>query len=284
MKRIVFFLHYRGGSTLFQHLVSTTPFFALSDEELARYKAERKRKPVPEYYWLPTIPPEECRIKHTNSGGIEDLAKEAELKYGDKPFAISTHIGNWWGNTPSNEIPQPLEGPSPMKWSAKELLQLPPGEWHFVNVLRDGRNLTESLRNLKGGIEEKLNTENPEDYFKALCKAWRNKARVALECSKTVPNYHIIRFEDLISNTVDIMDQMFNLIGFSLDHEICMERANDIKQRKVGKKHTSFKDDTKMNQRWHRWTDHEIDIFKSIANTELVDLGYEEDDLWMAPR
>lgn len=250
MRRNLIFLHYRAGSTLFQHLC----------------RGEKTG-------FLSSLPP--SRYQHTHLGDVAPLAKRSDIP------TILTHIGNWWGNKPSGSVPAPYADPSPMKWSKYELDNyIPQAEWKFINLIRDPRNIIESLRNIPGGVEAEYMRNDPDDYFKALCAGYRNKCRIALDCQKAMPNYKIFKFENLMNDTITTMAGLFDYLDMDLDIELCGKRADDIKQRRVGKFHTSFKDDSRMNTRYTSWSEYEKNLFKEIAGKELIELGYEKDNRW----
>jgi len=254
----VFFLQYRGGSTVFQN------YMRLRDADGNEF--------------LPTVPEKTCPALHTNAGNVVKVANE----YWNRDIAISTHIGNWWGNKPSNRVPYPYRDPSAMKWDVHQLrLLLSPSKiWKFIYLIRDGRNQVASLCNLKGGAEERLSKNNPLDYFIAQCKGFRNRARIAIDCANDIRVYRIYKFEDLIENPMDTLDTIFQFAGYKINKDFTKEQIRRVQDRVVGPNHASFKDDKKMHQRWHAWTDQQKDLFKLYAGDELVELGYEKDLNW----
>lgn len=250
---IAFFLYYRAGSSLFHNLINSTG----SSLDL---------------HYLPTIPRNTYRVKYV-SGPDLDLMKESK-----HPIAVSVHVGNWWGRLPSDNIPGPFESPSPMKWSRKELSKLT-GEWKFISLIRDGRNHIASLINKKESLEKALFEKDPEEYFRIECKAFRNRARVALDCSSW-ENYRIFRFEDLVQNPVGTITNMFSYFGLKKDKDYYSKVASSYFNPNKANNHSSFSDNSKMNYRWHGWTPEQREVFNEIAGQELVDLGYEKNSDW----
>jgi hypothetical protein len=251
---IAFFLYYRAGSSLFHRLINST-----STSSGLRY--------------LPTVPKDIYRIKYLSGPDLDGAVESGQLT------AVSIHVGNWWGKFPDNkDIPGPLESPSPMKWSRKELGELL-GKWKFVSLIRDGRNHISSLINKEGSLESKLYQENSKDYFEMECIAFRNKARVALDCSKW-DNYRIFRFENLVQDPVGTVMNIFSYLGLEGDRDYLSEIAGIFSKPAKANKHSSFSDDSKMHYRWHEWTSEQKKIFNEIAGKELIDLGYEKDSNW----
>ena len=133
MSKAIVFLHYRAGSSFFQHLSGNTPFFLCKDIGI-------EPEISTEYYNLTTKHPK-VLAKYTDCGSITKLANQfSHLTHA----CILTHIGNWWGNEP---VPAPLSSPSPMKWGVEELSPFTYQGWKFINLIRDGRNMIESTRN-----------------------------------------------------------------------------------------------------------------------------------------
>ena len=265
MKKVIFFLYYRSGSSIFRYLcgeewVRLEQMGLIEEANIKRQELIDSGKP----FYLPTIPKETCSVKHGSDGIFKTDIQNNQ--------AWITHIGDWWGQLPSNRIPMPYEDKTWTKWSKQDLQKLP-GDWNFVSLIRDGRNQIESLRNNKGGIEEKLNNQDSKDYFKVLCKAFRNRARLAIDCQE-LNNYTMFKFEDFISNPVSVMREMFIAADLSLNEEYCKSILKVVRQSDVEKAHSSFKDKSAVNQRWHNWSEEEILTFKEIAGKELEELGY----------
>jgi hypothetical protein len=226
-----------------------------------------------DYYYLPTDPGNIFLAKHIDCGNVATLAEQHS---DEENFAILTHLGNWWGELKSSDIPTPYGDPSPMKWGVEELIPYHVGGWKFATVVRDGRNQVESTLMKKSGIEEEHYREDPVDYFCALCKGWRNKARVILDCKKVWgDDYHIEYFEDLMEDPAASVSNILSLNDFTVDRDIVEARARDLKESFIEKGfHSSFNDTTGLNERWHSWTEDQIDIFQAVAGRELGELGY----------
>jgi len=267
MKSLIF-LHYRAGSTFFQHLSGHTP------KSLRESLGINSETDSAGYYWMTSSLPK-ILTRYTDCGSITKLAVENHLT---PNFCILTHIGNWWGQLPSREIPLPLESPSPMKWGLSELRPFFYEGWKFVNILRDGRNLIESTRFHRGGVEEELNKQDPGDYFKQLCMAFRNKARVALQTQLLLGRdvYRILKFEDMMEEPLKFMNDLYKfLYDLPADNVILKKKIAQIRAPKNN--HSSFLGQTKiedMKQRHMSWTEQEREMFREIAGKEQEELGY----------
>ena len=257
-------MHYRAGSTVLQSFLNT------------RIHHDKKKQ----YSFLPVYSPRPRMplFQVVPSGKVE----EACSKQKERDIVIATYIGNWWGNKKSLDIPGPYADPSPMKWSPVELSSLPASnQYKFVNLIRDGRNQVSSLYGIKGGIEERFRNEDPRDFFLSCCKAFRNKARIALDCARTLKNYKIYTFEEMTNRPVEAISRMMKFFGYNANMEFLKEQEiRFFEQKKAPLKHSSFKDNSQMNARWTTWEDWQVDAFKKIAGRELVELGYEKDDNW----
>lgn len=258
MKRYVFFLNYRGGSSLFRHALGDTPSF------FPQLKAGPNL--------LPCSP--SCKVVHVGLPFlIEELHKE------DEDLAVMTHIGNWWGNLSSSQVPGPYDDDCPMKFSWEQLENLIKTNSHidykFVYLIRDGRNQIESLRNLKGGCEEEFNKANSEDYFKALSLGWRNQAQIAIDCQINLPSqFKIYKFTDMMTNPTSFFLDLFSYLELVPDIDLILSRIQEMRAAKLDLSHSSFGNDKDYN-RWKKWTDEEKLFFKRHTTLLLNYLKYE---------
>ena len=263
MQRIIFFLYYRAGSTLFECLCNKPWRLAqVKGDYQEAFRLHKEWRDSGQPFYLPTNP-------LCISEDVSMPFMDAFNLYKDKPhYAYMMHVGDWWGQKCSNEIPEPFEDPTPQKWGPDELADLPELDtWKFIALVRDGRSQIESLRNMKGGIEEKRNNEDPVDYFKVLCKSFRNHARMLIESKKRFPNQmEIFHYVDLIKNPIRTVEQMFSVAGLQLNKEQVVIPE--------GKTHSSFSSVSIIDNRFLNWTLTEQKIFNDIAGQELIELGY----------
>lgn len=270
--KAICFLHYRAGSTFFQHLIGHTP----------RFMREHLGLPdtIDEKFFLTTQPSNQVAGLHTDCGSIERVVKELNGTR-TQNWCICTHIGDWWGELPSYDIPTPYGSPTPMKWSYIELSNPIYKDLKFINLIRSGKNTIESTRRTRGrrtGIsrqetyEERKNRENPRDYFKVLCKSWRNKVHIALDCQTmlTTSRYKIFSFEDLRLNPVETINKIYQfLFNLEADNATIVERIIQIDSIKKGKTggniHSSFINDKEVNKRWKNWNEEELEIYEKIC-------------------
>ncbi len=283
MKKILFILNYRAGINLFLFTngMKEVPFTAsqktkeivggkeLINPEGLEIPSLENWTGSKEAFWLPTIPERICPCESYWISNIENtLQKNPISEY----FSWYTTIGNWWGEVKSHtEVPEPYDINTPVKFGASDLALLPGNNWKFIYITRDGRNQLSSLRNIPGGIEQEYNKKDPQDYFQVLCKTYRNKARIALDCHKYLDNFKIIKFENLISNCIGTIKEIYNFIELPLNEEYITKAYELTLSRR--EQHSSFttKD---YNERWKSWTTWEIEIFKKIAGKELEEMGY----------
>lgn len=259
MKAIVF-LYYRAGSTFFESLTGKS--WRLSQLKGDYSLATQQRQRLIDPFQLPTIP----EVPSFDSGSP---VRPTDSFSGPAVWMI--HIGDWWGQLKSKDIPGPYDIDTPEKWGINDLLSLPGNDWKFISLVRDGRNQIESLRQMKGGIEEQRNNEDPEDYFKVLCKSYFNRASIISDCL-VLPNYRMFRFEDLMSNPIETLDNMFEFLGLELDKEFCIQQLKEVQSFKTV--HSSFGGLSKANQRWASWTTEEKEIFDEICSEVSKKLGY----------
>lgn len=291
MKKILFILNYRAGTNLW-NLINGMPKVGFAASEKTR--AIVGGKPVvnsdvtvsyakqvindlvtwqgTEYsFFLPTNPPNLCPCETYFQRNIEtSLSTSPPFEF----FSWHVHIGDWWGHSTSATVPDPYEVVTPVRFGPDELKALPGNNWRFVYIVRDGRNQIESLRNIPGGIEQERHREDPKDYFEVLCKAFRNRARLAVDAEAQLPNFRIFKFEAMVANPLLWMQNVYDFIGLPLDRDF-VQRAFDLTVSSgAAKKHSSFQSRTGFNERWHAWTDWERGTFDRIAGQELLELGY----------
>lgn len=223
--------------------------------------------------YLPTVP----EGSHVIKEAVSDSEIHSQLSEGAHNVSWTVHVGDWWGLVKSEDIPGPYDLACPSRWSYEELLRFPK-HLKYVSLVRDGRNQIESLRNFKGGVEERLNKENPEDYFRVLCKGFRNRSRIALDNQSKNKNYRIFKYENLIQNPKLTCLNIFSFLGLTLD-EARVEQNLGKMTKGVSGTHSSFGGE-RNEQRWTKWTSDEKSVFKQIAGNELIELGYESNFNW----
>ncbi len=192
-----------------------------------------------------------------------------------------TYIGDWWGTVFSSaEVPEPYTGQTITRFGKKELNSLP-GNWTFIYQIRDPRNHIHSWRNTIGEKASSFQQTAPADYFRYLCKAFRNRYRIAIDNNKVLQNFYLTKFEDLVDSPQETVHKIMSLCGVKSDLkklEACIEWN---RKAKIETLHSTFREKEKMNKNyWIYWTQKEKDIFKEIAGKELIELGYEKDYNW----
>lgn len=269
--KILFILNYRAGTNVWQFLNGrhTVAFFA-SNKTRAIVGGQPLTNPnvqedMGNKFWLPTVPAKQVICDYYYSLG--------HINVGQTHDAFYVSHGDWWGPAKSTETPEPYEVECEPRYGPKELLAKGP-EWRFIYICRDGRNQIESLRNIPGGIEQELNAKDPQDYFEVLCKGYRNRMRMALDCNKQIPSFKIIRFEDLVSNPVGTMDRMYSHLGLYVNKNFVQQAWDYSIEKGMNKQHSSFQGKGKLHQRWESWTEEEQATFERIAGKELRELGY----------
>lgn len=294
MNKVLFILNYRSGTNLWQFMSGKKDVPFSPSEKTRKIKNGKvlvntnvKEGFVNTAGWtgskssffLATSPSNVCPIEPAliPEGYIENvLDRNPPFDY----FAWHTHMGDWWGDLPSFAIPEPYELETPVRYGPDELNNLPGKNWSFVHLLRDGRNQIESLRNIEGGIEQKKNKDNQIDYFKVLCKGYRNRSRMAINCINRVNNFKIFKFENFIKNPVETLCEMFVYVGLKPNKGFFQEAYNITIKQNVVKQHSSFSSKKNLNRRWISWSPQEKDIFKNICGKELIELGYEKNYDW----
>lgn len=280
-RKILFLFWYRSGSALWRFL-SGKQFVNFHGKEnglVPLYNPEVSTQWVSTLstnsFWLPTIPARTIPCEHIRIGRAE-----AFNAHGFPVISWYAYTGDWWGDKPSCQVPEPYGVNTPVKYGPADLEDLPGDNWTIASLIRDGRNQIESLRSLAGGVEQEKQITDPHDYFRVLCKGFRNRARMAIDCCNQLSNFKIFRFEDFMSNHIKCMTSMYDHLELRLDSEF-VERAYELTVSSGARgRHSSFVLSKSLNQRWKSWTEQEIETFKQIAGKELIELGYEESNNW----
>ena len=280
MRQIFFILNDRAGTNLWKFLAGrhTVEFWAskamqeirngrlLTNPDVESPTAQLGDWQGGDKSWfLPTVPAKACPCD------IVDNKPNTDLKFDYHAWWMAH--GDWWGDATSATVPGPYDLPCETRYGPDELKQYK-GDWRFIYITRDGRNQIESLLNLPGGFEPERFKENPQDYFEVVCKAWRNRARMALDNQAQLTNFKVFHFENFVANPVDTISDMLEFAGLEADRGFIQRAHTLITERKMAKQHSSFGSLEKLNQRWESWEDWQKETFTEIAGKELEELGY----------
>jgi hypothetical protein len=294
MRKILFILNYRSGTNLWLFTNGKKRVNFTASPQMSEIKGG---KPLinPEVdecipsvkgwsgsrnsFFLPTKSPKVCPIEQALAvdGNIDKvLSDPPPFDY----FAWYTHMGDWWGEAKSKDVPEPYDVETPVRYGPSEIRNLPGEDWKVIHLIRDGRNQIESLLNIPGGYEEGKFKEDPNDYFEVLCKGFRNRSRMALDCLYSLPNFRLFKFEDFMTSPVDILSRMYLFAGLKIDEAFVTNAYNLTLKRKVYKQHSSFGSFKNIHSRWKEWSSRKKSVFKEIAGKELIELGYESNLDW----
>jgi protein-tyrosine sulfotransferase len=159
-------------------------------------------------------------------------------------------------------------------------------EARFVHVLRDGRDVACSLRTHPRHevVDGRLVAL---DTWKPIAGGARRWVR-DIESSRKWwgdPRFHTVRYEDLVLDPRPVLERLMAFVGEDWDEAMLAHATAD----------SPFRDATRFAQnpealgtvskgslnRWQRELDaHDKRIFKRIAGSLLVELGYAKDDAW----
>jgi len=297
MKKTLFILNPRAGSNLFLFLIGSNKIGCLIDHEnqtLARYGSKYADLVNPyisqdnvhindwsgteESFWLSTKPGKICPCDNYY---VRDPQTTLVTNPPIDQFSWYVHMGDWWGVTETHhQVPGPYDLETFSRFSHKELTALPGDDWKFIYMIRDGRNQIESLFNIPDGYEADRLKKDADDFFLVMCKGWRNRARLALDCQALLPNYKLFKFENFIKDPVNILGEMLTFAGLELNTDLVSKSYKYLNEQSYQSKHSSFAKNHDTNQRYHSWTDWQKEQFHDIAGKELIELGYETGYDW----
>ncbi|MCC5846733.1 MAG: sulfotransferase [Verrucomicrobia bacterium] len=159
-------------------------------------------------------------------------------------------------------------------------------EAHFIHILRDGRDVAVSHRDLWFG---------PGKDVRAAASSWVWNIREARQQAEFVPHYLEIRFEDLIANPEEVLRRVGDFIDLPFDpvqldyHRYAEARLQELgdqqegdslvtaEQRKAIFERTKHPPDPSRIGRWRKeMNEEDVRLFENIAGDLLKDLNYPE--------
>jgi len=171
-----------------------------------------------------------------------------------------------------------VEGPEAYVWAPPAVLQrgfydgLPGDDWKFVYLMRDQRGRVESRCKKAGGDRAAI--------FKEECAVSAAEMASVSEIMDD-DNFLLLHFEDLVSDPMGTLAEVFRFVGFEMDAAFYKRLA----KLPAGKYSDSVYEDggKGVSERWHSWTEEECNHFKVVAGEGLIRLGHEPDGRWSPP-
>jgi hypothetical protein len=160
------------------------------------------------------------------------------------------------------------------------LRKLVPG-CKFVIILRDGRDVACSMEVRFGSLEEGINR-------------WVKDNRTG-EAFWKDPDFHVVKYEDIVSDTVETMKKLFHFLGEEFEERVL--RSHEIpkyyyywriaKPPDASDKHHAQYRTWQINQklfdgrgRWKQLSDEKKALIKDVAGDLLIEYGYASDRNW----
>jgi hypothetical protein len=137
---------------------------------------------------------------------------------------------------------------------------------HFVHIIRDGRDVARSLVSQSWG---------PDSVTEAAAQ-WRSAIEAARSAAPRLDHYHEVRYEDLMSNTRDVVCGLFDRLGMSRDAGVIDNAVHE-----AGLLHNVDPADPRIVL--DKWRSHfsaaDLTDFNRVAGSTLSELGYEDAEL-----
>ena len=273
MRRILFLLQYRGGSTLFQQLQSTK-----------KYDNPEVRKRLVSLGFSNTLgflpSPIDEGVAVEINGAVDSFGLTEQHNLDN--ISHRRWHGDWWGQGKNfHTIPNPYDINSPSSFSPSAVSEYVEKGWKIVALVRDPRNLVCSTYSFHGGLETHLRSKDGMGYFYYLCKAVRNKYRMVIDSSAAFPDdFLVCRFEDLLTNPLSEMKKVYTFINVPLDTEVIKDNhlsiQNNLKAKATREKqvlHSSFSD-SNFNNRWKDFPEEWTSVGFEFLSPEALELGY----------
>lgn len=157
-------------------------------------------------------------------------------------------------------------------------------EAHFIHLIRDGRDVALSYRNVWFG---------PGKDPATAAAHWMWRIRDARQQAQFLPHYLEVRYEDLVADPEKVLRTIGDFIGLPFDpaqlkaHERAGERLRELtdlvhdthvvsaEQRREIRNRTTSPPDKSRAERWRtEMSAEDLRQFESVAGTMLADLGY----------
>lgn len=148
-----------------------------------------------------------------------------------------------------------------------EILSLFPGA-RFVLMLRDGRDVVESLKNFV----------NPVEHIDA-ARLWARFAGVGLDFA-TGPRgdrVHVVRYQEAIEDTSETMARLFEFLGLPES----ADAVAWIRDRSPINSSFANQDRGRAVGRWLDWSQDDRIRFANEAGDVLIRAGFEPDNAWV---
>jgi hypothetical protein len=251
--KALFLVTMRGGSHYMAQLLSGIPLLNLEE---------------PRQVWVATTPPCICPMCRPADVEIAPLMHDWS---GCSGLSHEVYISYIADGPPAPYHTWPYHG---LAWTPEDISRLGPN-WTIVRSLRDGRNQIASHKKLD---ESEHPAWTREEYI-SRCLAFRYRALSSLG-SIHLPNYKLIRFEDLALKPLETLEQLASFTGIPFDiHGKIASCLGDLRP------HTSFTqkpfNPSEITERWRGLSHEERRILHDIAGAELTRLGYIQDDSWV---
>jgi hypothetical protein len=115
---------------------------------------------------------------------------------------------------------------------------------------------------------------DPHEFFVSICKGYRNQARIVIDCKAILPDYNILKFEDLIQDRVEFCCNIITGMEMIPDRDyISLKDSEDLVS--LPDVHSSFESDRSFNLRMNALTEWQKETFINIAGKEMLELGYD---------
>jgi hypothetical protein len=246
MKRILFLMHERSGSTF----LSSILIGKVGDWE-------NKFSGSPMQKWLETVPEKQCY-----------------LYLGSPDKNVLTDLIRLRPNINRNEAYR-WESPATLEKSFYD--NLPGTDWKFVYLLRDPRNKISSLTKRAFGQYSLSSKEKRLSFV-------RNQARIsALELQSVQkimddPRFMLLRFEDLVGDSLNTVIKLFDFIGFEIDVDF-YKKIIDDQQDWINSSFSKKK--VSPYPSWSYLSKTERRVFNEMCGKELLSFGYEKNHDWV---
>jgi hypothetical protein len=262
----MFFVQERGGSTIFNRLISET-----GDEKIKKSKSIHGS---PED--IRSLPVKEDIKLYPLYQTVPQFITEDNEEY----CAYCMYAEDWWGQYPTDPD-YCLYGPNLIQsW-------LPEDDWMVFALLRDGRNQITSRMignwmNTDLEFNKKRRPPDSEvttkalsdlDKFERQCLMWKLKTEMHLTNRESFSNYTILKFEDMTAAPEKFLTDLLQRCNLTPDPKKII--SPKVNTSSIWGKNRESQTTENQNTRYLLWEDVHYEICERVMGAELTAMGYQ---------
>lgn len=153
----------------------------------------------------------------------------------------------------------------------------------FIHLIRDGRNVANSLVQVRKKLGKGYGTKN----FDTAALQWSQFVNEAKKASKFSDDYLEVRYEDLVENTTEELSKILHFCDIHVSIESVRATSEKFDYKTMKANRVSQEESIKItsahfNQDKSELSSYQDYLFNKVAGSLLIELGYETNENWWA--